>query len=57
MIGALVQQTLAMKRAIECDHAWVKLNDTEDQCSVCTTIATPEGKRYLERQKARIVVG
>jgi len=52
-VGQIVVQTIRTKRALECTHEWVKLNDTEDQCKRCGVIATEEGKRNLERLKRR----
>lgn len=34
-VGQTVAQTIRLKRVYECDHAWEKLNDTEDQCKKC----------------------
>lgn len=49
MIGGLVRETIALRRAYDCTHAWKPLNAGEDQCSKCAVIATPEGKVNLER--------
>lgn len=51
-IGALVRETILLKRAYECDHEWVHHSETEDQCVRCTVIATPEGKKYLASRRS-----
>ncbi len=52
-IGALIAETLAMKRAAECEHDWARLNDTEEQRSRCTVIATEQDKKNLAAMKRR----
>jgi hypothetical protein len=56
MIGLLVRETIALRRAYDCEHAWQPLSDASDgaqQCSRCGVIATPEGKRELARAADR----
>ncbi len=52
-VGQLIADTLAMKRAAECDHRWVPYDLGEDRCSRCHVVATELGKQHLERLKAR----
>lgn len=47
-VAGVVIETIQLMRAAKCQHEWAKLNDTEDQCTYCTVIATEEGKRRLE---------
>ena len=48
-VGIVVRETIQLQRAYACEHKWVPLNETEEQCSRCSIIATPEGKTYLAR--------
>lgn len=54
MIGLLVRETVALKRAFECEHEWAPYvhalpSNPEDQCSKCGIIATPAGKIALQK--------
>lgn len=46
-IFALVRETVALRRAYDCTHRWVKATETEEQCACCGILATPEGKANL----------
>lgn len=47
-VAALVIDTIRLRRAYDCAHDWQRLNETEEQCSKCTIIATPDGKKHLQ---------
>ena len=49
IVGQLVRETLALKRALACEHVWKAHNDREERCEACGVIVTPEGKAYLAR--------
>ncbi len=49
IVGQLVRETLAISRAMVCEHDWKVHNEREDQCEKCGVIATPEGKAHLAR--------
>lgn len=53
IVGLLVRETIALKRALRCEHDWTPLNETEDRCRLCGVIATEEGKQALARIAAR----
>ena len=53
IVGAVVRQTIQLRRAYDCSHAWVKDSPTEDRCTECGVIATEEGKKNLARMAAR----
>jgi hypothetical protein len=46
-VFALVRETVALRRAYDCTHSWVKATETEEQCAHCGVIATAEGKANL----------
>ena len=47
-VGAVVRETILLQQAFRCSHEWGPYSATEEQCVLCTIIATPEGKRRLE---------
>lgn len=53
MIGLLVRDTIALRRAFDCKHDWKSINETEEQCSHCLVIATPAGKENLAKAAER----
>ena len=56
-VGALAAETIALKRALECErdqkHEWKPYTSTEEQCSNCAIVATPEGKKNLAKAAER----
>lgn len=57
IVGQVVRETLALKRALECEHEWATHSTTEEQCKRCLVIATAEGKATLARMAAKRLVG
>lgn len=43
----LARETVALRRAYDCTHEWVRVNETEEQCSRCGLVATEAGKANL----------
>lgn len=62
-IFALVRETVGLRRAYDCTHAWVKASGTEqqaggseqssEQCARCGILATPIGKENLRAATER----
>jgi len=52
-IFALVRETVGLRRAYDCTHAWVKASGTEEQCTQCGILATPIGKENLRAATER----
>lgn len=46
-VFALVRETVALRRAYDCAHRWVKATEAEEQCAHCGVIATAVGKANL----------
>lgn len=53
MIGLLVRDTIALRRAYDCEHDWQRYNETEEQCNRCLVIVTPAGKENLAKATER----
>lgn len=53
MIGLLARETIALRRAYDCEHVWQSWNAAEDTCCKCGVIATPDGKKALARAADR----
>jgi hypothetical protein len=56
-VGLIVRGAILMKRAETCDHIWVRINETEEQCQLCTVIVTEQGKKMLMARRRRCVHG
>ncbi len=52
-VGQIVQETIALKRALACSHEWQTHTATEDRCDNCGVCATPQGKAHLAKLALR----
>jgi len=48
-VAALCIDTIRLRSAYDCEHDWQRFSETEDQCTRCSVIATPDGKVKLKQ--------